>query len=277
MNAAAAIACASNDRANLLRHFGQPISSIIHACSRGHRNAHSDAELPFASPAGWIIDNEDAALRVPESPTSKGFSMKKATTGVRRAGRAALAIPVCLALAAGAMQSAYAAAPPPPAAAGKWRPAACPPLGGPGSGPSTLKVKGPCAFEHRAEADCEYTGDDFYVTVVRKARNGAELVFHVNVERYVGPGKYKAPNDVLVSLKDGSKIYRWWTNEFGVTVGPGSRYVSLHEVRLEPELVLIGCTGPQMNFQCDGRGDEPKHMETITIATGAIYCKAGGA
>ena len=202
--------------------------------------------------------------------------MKIATTGVRRAGRAAMAIPVCIAVAVGAMQSAYAAPPPPPAA-GKWRPAACPPLGGPGSGPSTLKVKGPCAFEHRGEADCEYTGDDFFVTVVRKARNGAELVFHVNVERYVGPGKYKAPNDVLVSLKDGSKIYRWWTNEFGVTVGPGSRYVSLHEVRLEPELVLIGCTGPQLNFQCDGRGAESKNMETISIATGAIYCKAGGA
>ena len=188
-----------------------------------------------------------------------------------------MVVPVCLAVALGAMQPAHAAPPSRPAAAGSWRPPACPPPAEQGEGPSSVKATGPCAFEHRGEAVCEYTGDDFYVTVVRKARNGAELVFYVNVERYVGPGKYKAPNDVLVSLQDGSKIYRWWTNEFEVTVGPESRYVSLHEVRLEPELVLIGCTGPQLNFQCDGRGAESKNMETISIATGAIYCKAGGA
>ena len=65
-----------------------------------------------------MIDNKDAALRVPESPTSKGFIMNKATTGVRRAGTAAMVIPVCIAVAIGAMQSTYAAAPPRPAAAG---------------------------------------------------------------------------------------------------------------------------------------------------------------
>jgi hypothetical protein len=97
----------------------------------------------------------------------------------------------------------------------------------------------------------------------------------VNVERFVGPGVYKPPNDVFVSLKDGTNIYRWWTNGFEVTVGPGSRYVTLRDVRLDPELLLVGCTGPQTNYQCDGRGDEPRLMETVSTVTGTIYCKAG--
>jgi hypothetical protein len=215
--------------------------------------------------------------RMPESPQSKGFVMKRTSACFRRKWKfaMAMAIPVCLAMAAGAMQSASAAAPAPPKAAEKWRPSACPPLPEQGSGPSSIKVTGPCAFEHKGEAECEWTGDDLLATVLRKARNGAEVMFHVNVERYVGPGKYKAPNDVLVSLKDGSKIYRWSTNEFELTVGPESRYVVLRDVRLDPELVLIGCTGPQWNFQCDGRGDEPEHMKTLSIATGTIYCRPG--
>jgi hypothetical protein len=174
------------------------------------------------------------------------------------------------------MQSVHAADSARPAASPGWRPPACPPLPERGSGPSSVKVMGPCAFEHKGEAVCDASGDDLLVTVVRKARNGAELLFFVNVERYVGAGHYKAPNDVLVSLKDGTKIYRWWTNQSEVTVGPGSRFVTLKDVRLEPELVLVGCTGPQLNYQCDGRGDEPELMETSTIATGTIYCKPGG-
>src|SRR5688572_2071171 len=59
----------------------------------------------------------------------------------------------------------------------------------------------------------------------------------------------------FLSLKDGEKIYRWWSNSHEVTVGPESKFVTLHNVRLEPELVLVGCTGPQTNYQCDGRGD----------------------
>ena len=203
--------------------------------------------------------------------------MKRASAGLRRKWKSAMAvaIPVCLAMAAGAMQSASAAAPASPKAAGKWRPSACPPMPEQGKGPSTLKVTGPCAFEHKGEAECEWTGDDLLATVTRKTKNGAEVMFFVNVERYVGPGKYKAPNDVLVSLKEGSKIYRWSTNEFELTVGPDSRYVTLHDVRLDPELVLVGCTGPQSNFQCDGRGDEPQLMKSVSLATGTIYCKAG--
>ena len=113
--------------------------------------------------------------------------------------------------------------------------------------------------------------------MVRKAKNAAEVMLYVNVERYVGPGHYKAPNDIFVSVKDGSTIYKWLSNTIQVTVGPGSKYVTLRDVRLDPELVLIGCTGPQNNYQCDGRGDQPKHMETITIVSGTIYCKARAA
>ena len=188
-----------------------------------------------------------------------------------------MVVPVCLAVALGAMQPAHAAPPSKPAAAGSWRPTACPPPAEQGEGPSSVKATGPCAFEHKGEAECEAVGDDLYVTVIRKAKKAAELMFFVNVERFVGPGKYKAPNDVLISLKDGSKIYRWWTNQTEVIVGPESRYVTLRDVRLEPELVLIGCTGPQSNFQCDGRSDDLAIMETTSTVSGTIYCKTGGA
>jgi hypothetical protein len=193
------------------------------------------------------------------------------STSRLRRGWALPALMACCLVAMGALAPASAAA-----AAG-WRPAGCPALGGPGQGPSSLKVTGPCAFEYKGEADCEAVGDDLLVTLTRPAKGGAELMFHVNVERYVGPGKYKPPNDVFVSLKDGSKIYRWWTNEYEVTVGPKSKFVTLRNVQLEPELVLVGCTGPQTNYQCDGRGDEPDHMGTLSSATGTIYCKPGNA
>jgi hypothetical protein len=117
--------------------------------------------------------------------------------------------------------------------------------------------------------------DDFTITVTRKAKDGAEVVLFLNVERYVGPGQYKPPNDIFVGLKVGTKMYRWWSNAFDVTVGPESKSVTLHNVYLQPELVLVGCEGPQTNYQCDGRGDEPEHMKTFAYVSGTIYCKAG--
>jgi len=202
--------------------------------------------------------------------------MKIATTEVSWTAYGAWAIPVCLAAALAVMQSAHAAAPALPSAAGSWRPTACPPPDERGSGPSSIKVTGPCAFQHKGEAHCEKDGDDFYVTVWRKARNSAEVMLFINVERFVGPGTYKPPNDIWVSLKDGSTIYRWSSNDYEVTVGPGSKYVTFKDARLEPELVLIGCTGPQTNYQCDGRGDEPRHMASSSTVSGRIYCKADG-
>jgi hypothetical protein len=170
-----------------------------------------------------------------------------------------------------AQSSAQSSAPAP--ADSKWRPAGCPPLPETGTGQSNVKVTGPCGFDHKGDAECEAAGDDLLVTVVRKGRNDSELMLFVNVERYVGPGKYRAPNDLFVSLKEGSKIYRWYSNRFVATVGPESKSVTVTDVRLEPQLLLVGCTGPQTNYQCDGRGDEPRLMETFTTVTGTIACK----
>jgi hypothetical protein len=134
-------------------------------------------------------------------------------------------------------------------------------------------VTGPCGFEHKGDAECEALADDFLVTVVRKGRRNAEVMLYVNVERYVGPGVYKAPNDMFDGVKDGSTIYRWLSNDFEVTAG--SKSITFRDVRLEPELPLLGCTGPQTNFQCDERGDDPKHMASLTIASGTIACRPG--
>ena len=199
--------------------------------------------------------------------------MRKTTTSMRRARIAALAISACIAAAFATIESAQSQTAAAPAADGKKPPTGCPPLPETGTGPSSIKVTGPCAFEHKGEADCEAPGDDFLVTVTRKGRNGTEVMFYINVERYVGPGKYRAPNDIWVSLKEGSNIYRWYARDFVATVGPDSRSVTVKDVRLAPELLLVGCTGPQTNFQCDGRGDDPKHMETLTTVTGTIMCK----
>ncbi len=137
-------------------------------------------------------------------------------------------------------------------------------------------MTGPCAFEHKGEAECEAEFDDLLVTVFRPAKNAAEVMLFINIERYVGPRTYKGHNDMRVSVKDGSKIYRWTTAEFEATVGPGSKFLTFKNVRLDPEPVLIGCTGPQTNFQCDGRGDEDEIMRTITTVSGTLYCKGGG-
>jgi hypothetical protein len=198
--------------------------------------------------------------------------------GVVRTAMIAFAIPLCFGFTTGVAFVAHAATPAKSAGAEAWHPSACPPPAVLGKGPSSVKVTGPCAFEHKGEAECEALGDDLMVIVERKAKKSAELILYVNVERYVGPGKYKAPNDIYVSLKDGPKIYRWWSNRFEVTVGPESKYVTLAEVHLEPEMVLVGCTGPQTNYQCDGRSDtETQHMQTSSTVSGTIYCKAADA
>ena len=152
--------------------------------------------------------------------------------------------------------------------------AGCPPPPQTGSGGrSNLKVTGPCAFEHTGEAVCDAEFDDLLVSLIRPGRNSTELMFFINVERYVGPRIYKPPIDMWVSLKDGSKMYRWSTNRYEATVGPASAYVSFKDVRLEPEEILTGCTGPQTNYQCDGREDNAAFMATSAIANGTVYCR----
>ena len=164
----------------------------------------------------------------------------------------------------------------PARSAGAWHPAACPPPPDGGKGPSKMKITGPCAVDITGEALCEAEFDDMTAIVTRKAKNGAELMLFINVERYAGAGTYKAPNDIFVGLKDKTTMYRWASNDFEATIGPGSRFVTLNNVKLEPELPLIKCTGPQTNYQCDDRGNDPGHMASITTVSGTLYCKGGG-
>lgn len=48
-----------------------------------------------------------------------------------------------------------------PGAGKTWTPAACPPPPEATRGPSSLKITGPCAFEHRGIAECEIANDDY--------------------------------------------------------------------------------------------------------------------
>ena len=192
--------------------------------------------------------------------------------------RLALAAGIALSAAFAALVAspAIAAAPARPPAAKQWAPEGCPPAPAPGRGRSTIKVTGPCGFQYKGEAECNTELDDMQMMVKRPAKNGGELLLYVNIERYVGAGRYKPPNDLYVSLMSGRKIYRWSSNDYSVVVAPGSAYVVFDNVVLEPELPLEGCTGPQWNYQCDGRGHNPLHMATTATVTGTLYCKAGG-
>ena len=217
-------------------------------------------------------------VRMLTAAASQRDGMPTAAASQRDCVSTAAAIMLVVFLTLSAHPPAAAAPPATPApqpAAGSWRPDACPPPPA-GSGPSTIKVTGPCALEHKGAVECNTESDDMQMIAVRRARKGAELMLYVNVERYVGAGRYKPPNDLYVSIKDGNKIYRWSANDFHVTVGPGSKYVELDNVLLEPELPLTGCTGPQWNYQCDGRLDVPEHMATRSTISGKLYCKAGG-
>ena len=159
-------------------------------------------------------------------------------------------------------------------AAKSWQPPGCPaPAGGP-KGQTKMKVGGPCEADWSVDANCENEIDDLTFTSRRKVKDGAEMVVYINVERYAGAGVYKPPNDVYVSVMKDKSIWRWSSNDFEATIGPGSRYVEVKNIKLEPELLLVGCTGPQTNYQCDGRGDDAKHMASITTLSGTLFCKA---
>ena len=154
-----------------------------------------------------------------------------------------------------------------------WHPPGCPPPASGPKGQSRIKVAGPCAADWTVEADCENEIDDLTFTSRRKTKDGAEMVVYINVERYAGAGHYKAPNDMYVSVMHKNTIYRWSGNDFQATIGPGSKYVTVDDVKLEPELLLVGCTGLQTNYQCDGRGDDPGLRASMTTVSGTLYCK----
>ena len=178
--------------------------------------------------------------------------------------------------AAGAAAPGKGAAKPAGDAATKaWHPPGCPAGAGGPKGQTKMKIGGPCEADWTTDADCENEIDDLTFTARRKVKDGAEMIVYINVERYAGAGRYKPPNDVYVSVMKDKTIWRWSSNDFEATIGPGSKYVEVTNVRLEPELLLVGCSGPQTNYQCDGRGDDPKHMAAITTLSGTLYCKGG--
>ena len=150
----------------------------------------------------------------------------------------------------------------------------CPPPADAAGGPSTLKVTGPCPFEHRGTFAYERAVDDFYLSMTRKAARGATLTVFVNVESYKGPGTYKAAQ-MWIGVQDKTSIYRWSSDALDITIGPDEAYALLPDASLQAEPVLVDCTGPMTNYQCGGR-DISKKMITGTVqkAAGKLMCAA---
>jgi hypothetical protein len=132
---------------------------------------------------------------------------------------------------------------------------------------------GPCAFEHHGTFTCEPLGDDLYVAMSRKSANGGTLMAYINVEAYKGPGEYKQ-GQMFVSVQDKSSIYRWSSDDIAITIGPDVKYALLASTKLQAEPVLVGCTGPMNNFQCDGRGEAAGLLGTLLEVSGRLACAA---
>ena len=159
------------------------------------------------------------------------------------------------------------------AAKSEWRPASCPFPPGPSSGPSSIAVTGPCAFEHKGTATCEAKSDDYNVIFSRNAKGaGNTALLRISVEDYSGAGRYKN-NEILLSVYDKTKMYRWTTEKAEITIGPDSEYLIVHDAKLEPEPVLVDCTGPHTNYNCRTRGDEPQLLKTFPVVSGKIVCE----
>jgi len=154
--------------------------------------------------------------------------------------------------------------------ASEWRPAGCPPPED-SPGPSTLKVTGPCTFEHRGKFSCEALHDDFYVSTSRKATGGASLMVYINVERYKGPGAYQGA-EMFIGLQDATSIHRWSSDQVSITIGPEEAYAVLPTTNLEAEPLLVDCSGPQTNYQCGGRSDTAPINGTFEVAVGTLQC-----
>jgi hypothetical protein len=154
----------------------------------------------------------------------------------------------------------------------EWRPTSCPVVPETGGGPGSLKVTGPCPFEHKGLAECEIHTDDYDADVHRKGRDGGPVLLHISVEHNIVPGSYK-DNEITFSIQDKSKIYRWASKTVELTVGAGLETIDIHDARLEPEPVLVNCTGPLNNYQCDGRGDEEEVLKTFPVVSGTLHCK----
>jgi hypothetical protein len=121
-------------------------------------------------------------------------------------------------------------------------------------------------------AECEIEHDDYNANFTRKAKDGNDLHLLISVEHHITPGRYK-DNEVKFSVREKSNIYRWDTEKAEVTVGPGLKFITVHDAQLEPEPVLVGCSGPLNAYNCSGRGDDESVLKTSVTVSGTIYCK----
>jgi hypothetical protein len=79
-------------------------------------------------------------------------------------------------------------------------------------GPSRFTAAGPCAFQHQGRFTCEALGDDYYISMTRKAAGGSTLMVYINVEYFRGPGEYKRAQ-MFLSVQDKKNIYRWSSDD----------------------------------------------------------------
>jgi hypothetical protein len=126
-----------------------------------------------------------------------------------------------------------AAAPPAPIPDFQWRPHLCPPPPEPSPGPSTLVVKGACAFRHQGATKCSSSKDDFYVEMRRPGARDSTMLVYVNVEGYKGPGKYDKA-EMLIGVHAPIYVYRWFSDEVQVTVAEDEKSVEIQPLRMEP-------------------------------------------
>jgi hypothetical protein len=153
----------------------------------------------------------------------------------------------------------------------EWRPFGCPPPAEGADGPSAFAVTGPCAFEHKGAVSCETLPDDLLLTMTRKGARGTTLMVYINVERYHGPGSYP-DGQMFVGLQDKKNIYRWSSDAVNITVGDGGEQVVLPPTKLEAEPLLVNCSGPMNNYQCEGRGEADAFERTIAQVSGTLRC-----
>ena len=161
-----------------------------------------------------------------------------------------------------------------PSRSDDWRPAGCPIPKEGGTGPSKLTVTGPCAFQHHGKFTCEALADDFYISMTRKAAEGATLMFYINIERFHGAGEYKGAQ-MWIGVQGKKDIYRWSSDAVAITVGPDQAFAVLPTTRLDAEPVLVDCTGPLDNYQCRGRGDLQELLAIAEVVAGTMHCEAG--
>jgi hypothetical protein len=138
-----------------------------------------------------------------------------------------------------------------PPAATDWRQPGCPPPPEASPGLSDFTAAGPCAFKHRGVVACEALGDDFLVTLTRKAGGATQI--------YLG-------------LQDKFNIYRWSSDKLNITVGSGQQSVTFPATSLEAEPLFTNCTGPITNFQCQGRQFEADFLKTREVVSGTLRC-----